>query len=121
MVKDVYAIYEQYLAENYNDSSTELPGNKATKRYSPLMTANNSSRSILPNGNKGVQGAFGDKATVSNLSPSGSEANETPIQRKIKKDINKLHELVSSGKYEDAVVYCHSINKALQDAHNSKK
>jgi hypothetical protein len=124
MVKDVYAIYERYICEDgydFTSLSTRQPG----KPNTVTANANHTSTKTGNYGGVGVGGAFqagANSYTAGGGPVAGSEqAEETPIQKKIKKDIVKLHELVSAGKYEDAVVYCHSINKALQDAHNRKK
>jgi hypothetical protein len=125
MVNDIHAIFEKYITEggyDFTSMGTRQPG----KPNAISASANDTSAKIGNYGGVGkVNGAFqaGANAYTAGGGPvAGSEqAEETPIQKKIKRDIVKLHDLVSKGKYEDAVVYCHSINKALQDAHNSKK
>jgi hypothetical protein len=118
MQKDVYAIYESYILNE--DGYSKSPRSSVLPGSNPIdASANYTNRSNLPNGGIGVKGAFGDSTSNSNISASGTpaQAEETPVHKKIKKDIDTLLKHINSKNYGHAKVYCDQISKSIQLAH----
>jgi len=120
MQRDIYAIYEAYIAEDgqgqYSQSTTPpMPGYKNPRSAAANNTSTNGSN--LPPQMPGVA------ATSSNLSPSGAlnQDEESKEHKSLNREVTKLMHLVRDKKYQDVVMYCKVISKLAEDAYNKNK
>ena len=120
MVKDVYAIYEKYITEDGYDF-TSLGTRQPGKPNAVAANANHTSIKTGNYGGVGIGGAF--QAGPNSYTPGGpvAQAEETPIVKKLKKDIEALAGLVNKGSYGEAIVFCNAIQKLIQAAHDSRE
>lgn len=101
MQKDIYAIFESYLGESQGQFVSG-PGVNVSANYTTRNISNAT--------------AAGARSP---LEPS-EQAEETPLRRKIKKEVDTLRELVHRNDFSSAIVYCNALSKSLQSVYNEK-
>jgi len=129
MQKDVYAIYEAYVVEGqgpYSRSATPpMPG----AQQDISGEAGNNSRSPMPMGGKGINGAFGGPAGRDNFSsstPPDSQSNEeksglTKEHKALVLKVKNLLELCHRADYEGIITDCMNISKLANAAKTAKE